>query len=232
MTTDSFALAVLFPEMLGTYGDSGNAIVLQQRLRWRNVAVEVIQVALNEEVPEHCDLFLLGGGEDGAQSLALDALRRSKSLRRAVARDVPVFAVCAGFQMLGTSITDQYGVERRGLGLLDVVTRPMHRRAVGDVLTRPLPTLGLPALSGFENHLGGTCLGSDALPFSELVHGVGNGPCATKDGSVVADGATQGSVIGTYLHGPVLARNPELADLLLGRACGSVLPPLAPAYGP
>ncbi|MCW2620583.1 MAG: glutamine amidotransferase [Frankiales bacterium] len=230
MNADAFTIAVLFPELLGTYGDNGNGLVLRQRLRWRGIDAEVVAVDLAHQVPEHCDLYVLGGGEDAAQAKALEALQRSPGLGRAVARGVPVLAVCAGFQLLGTCLTDLGGTTHAGLGLIDAQTRPMGTRAVGEVRARPEASLGLPPLEGFENHRGGTVLGPAARPLAEVVRGVGNGPAGR--GAGCGEGALQGSVVGTYLHGPVLARNPELADLLLGRAVGDALPPLPPKYGP
>jgi CobQ-like glutamine amidotransferase family enzyme len=220
---DPLRVAVLFPELLGTYGDGGNALVLRQRMRWRGLPVEVQEVALRDPVPASCDLYVLGGGEDEAQLQALAALRASPALARAVAAGVPVFAVCAGLQLLGTSVTTRDGSAVPGLGLLDAATGRLNVRAVGEVTARPDPELALPPLAGFTNHAGSTVLGPQARPLATVLSGHGNaGP-----GGV--EGALQGSVVATYLHGPVLARNPALADLLLARALGRALDPLEPA---
>jgi len=216
-------VAVLFPELLGTYGDGGNAVVLRQRLRWRGLAVQVLEVALGDAVPSDADLYVLGGGEDEAQLRALEALRASPGLARAVDRGVPVLAVCAGLQLLGSSLTDRNGAELAGLGLLDARTDRLPVRAVGEVTARPDPALGLPVLSGFTNHAGRTVLGPAARPLGTVLTGAGN----TGPGGV--EGAQQGSVVATYLHGPVLARNPALADLLLERSLGEALAPLDPS---
>jgi CobQ-like glutamine amidotransferase family enzyme len=211
-------LAVVYPELLGTYGDSGNALVLVQRLRWRGIRSEVVSV--DGDVPDSADLYLLGGGEDAAQILAASRLRRSAGLRRAVRRGAPILAVCAGLQVLGERFNGGDGPESAGLGLLDVSTNRLPRRAVGEIVAAPqLPLLREP-LTGFENHQGSTHLGPDAAPLARVRTGIGNG---AGDAS---EGAVQGRVIGTYLHGPVLARNPELADLLLSWAIGTALPPL------
>lgn len=220
MRGDPVRLCVLFPDLLGTYGDSGNAIVLRQRLRWRGVPVEVVEVALGRPVPVGCDLYVLGGGEDEAQLQAVAALRASTALTAAADRGTPVFAVCAGLQLLGTSMTGRDGVERPGLGLLDAATTLLPSRAVGEVTVRPDPLLGLPTVNGFTNHAGGTVLGPAARPLGTVLSGPGN------HGRGGVDGAQQGSVLATYLHGPVLARNPALADLLLGRVLGEALAPL------
>lgn len=210
-------IAVLFPELLGTYGDGGNVLVLQRRLAWRGLGCQTVPVSLDQPVPTDCDLYVLGGGEDLAQTVALTALRRSAGLHRAVARGTPVLAVCAGLQLLGTTLTDRDGVISAGLGLLDVDTRLAPDRLVGDVVALPDPLLNLPMLGGFANHAGRSLLGTQARPLATVLSGPGN------DDGAYDEGAQQGSIIASYLHGPVLAHNPALADLLLGRALGRPL---------
>lgn len=214
-------VAVLFPELLGTYGDGGNVLVLRQRLAWRGVAVELVPVSLRDPVPDSCDLYVLGGGEDRAQEHALEALRRSGALGRAVNRGSVVFAVCAGLQLLGSTITYRDGAVCPGLGLLDLTTTLLDHRAIGDVVAEPAADLGLPRMKGFANHAGSTVLGPAARPLAEVISGPGNS--AAEGGQ---DGARQGAVLATYLHGPVLARNPALADLVLSRVLGRPLDPL------
>jgi lipid II isoglutaminyl synthase (glutamine-hydrolysing) len=209
-------IALVLPELLGTYGDSGNATVLLKRLAWRNIPAELVTVRVGEPVPDSCDIYLLGGGEDLAQLGALARLRAPGLARAAAA---VVFAVCAGFQILGESFVGQDDIRHHGLGLFDATSTPMPKRAVGELLVRPDPDLGLGTLTGFENHRGATRLGRSATPLGTVTSGVGNGVANV-------DGAIQGRMIGTYLHGPALARNPALADLLLSWATGSTLAPL------
>ena len=227
MTASALRVAVLFPELLGTYGDGGNVSVLRQRLRWRGLTGEFILIGLSDPVPAQCDLYVLGGGEDNAQAQALSALLRSPGLRQAAQRGAPVLAVCAGMQLLGSSVTNRAGTTSAGLGLLDAATHPRSRRAVGEVVAQPAAEVGLPLLLGFENHAGGTELGPDARPLATVLRGVGNGAPDQLGRAPQAEGALQGSVIATYLHGPVLAHNPALADLLLSRAIGQDLPALS-----
>ena len=212
-------IARLYPEVLGTYGDGGNALVLERRMAWRGLPAEVVDVLLGEPVPVECDVYLLGGGEDEAQALAAADLRRTGGLSAAVDRGRPVLAVCAGLQLLGRSFEVRGGGVEAGLGLLDLTTTRLPVRAVGEVVAQTDPSLGLPELTGFENHGGGSVLGPAARPLATVLAGVGNG-------SGRSEGAIQGSVVATYLHGPVLARNPALADLLLHRATGLELAPL------
>jgi len=228
VSTSSLRIAVLYPELLSTYGDGGNVVVLQKRLAWRGLGAEVVCVSPGQPVPEQCDLYVVGGGEDAAQAEALAQLRVGSGLASAVAKGIPVLAVCAGLQLLGRSITDSSGTAHRGLGLLDADTAPRRHRAVGEVVAEPLPELHLPTLVGFENHGGATRLGASARPLASVVTGHGNGDePSTSDGPAVrGEGALQGSIVATYLHGPVLARNPALADLVLARALGTGLCPL------
>jgi hypothetical protein len=225
-SSSTLRLAVVYPELLGTYGDGGNVVVLQERLRWRGIAVEVVRVPLGVPVPRSCDLYFLGGGEDDAQTLALTALRRDGGLAGAVAARATVFAVCAGLQLLGTSFRTEGDSVVAGLGLLDLTTGRLPRRAIGEVIVRPDARLGLPLLTGFENHGGATRLGAAARALGTVQRGTGNGVPAAGRSAARVDGAMAGRILATYLHGPVLARNPALADLLLERAIGAELPPL------
>lgn len=216
MTESTVRIGLLLPEVLGTYGDSGNAQVLCKRLQWRGHEAEVVPVALDSPVPSTLDAYLLGGGEDSAQVLAARRLLASPGLTRAAEAGATVFGVCAGLQILGTTFRGFDGADHPGVGLLDVVTIPAQRRAVAE-LAAISDLVGAP-LTGFENHQGASTLGKGSVPLGRVVRGTGNG-----DG---AEGAVTGHVLGTYLHGPALARNPALADLLLSWVLGHDLPPL------
>jgi CobQ-like glutamine amidotransferase family enzyme len=212
-------VALLFPDLLGTYGDSGNAVILAQRLRWRGIDAEVLPVLSGDPVPAGCELYVVGGGEDLPQALAARQLgpRSTGPLVRAVAGGAAVLAVCAGLQILGSSFEGPDGAEGDGVGLVDCVTRRgTGRRAVGEIVVEADSELALPPLTGYENHAGVTSLGPGVAPAGRVRRGVGNG------GRSGVDGFWSGRVFGTYLHGPVLARNPALADLLLSWAVGEV----------
>jgi hypothetical protein len=211
-------IGLLLPDVLGTYSDRGNAVVLAQRLLLRGIDADVIMVTAGSSPPGGCDLYVIGGGEDAAQSFAAEWLLGHRDLRLAL-QTTRVLAVCAGLQVLGHWVGDGHGRRQPGLGILDLTTSPGPRRAVGEVLTRcAVPGVGL--LTGFENHRGMTQLGPDAAPLAAVMHGVGNG---SVDGS---EGALTSTVVGTYMHGPVLARNPVLADHLLQGVIGGPLPAL------
>ncbi|MDR1767911.1 MAG: glutamine amidotransferase [Propionibacteriaceae bacterium] len=219
-------ICLVYQSLLGIYGDRGNAMVLRQRLARRGLPAELVAVEPGDAVPPDGGVYLLGGGEDAAQVSAVKYLRQDGNLARAVADGAVLFAVCAGYQIVGRSFTvgdDDRVVE--GLGLLDVETRRGDERAVGEILStwQAGPIAGSPAgptaITGFENHGGHTFLGDGASPLARVEIGVGN----NGDGT---EGAVQGRVIGTYPHGPVLARNPALADHLLELALGEALEPL------
>ncbi|UVO14212.1 type 1 glutamine amidotransferase [Mycobacterium sp. SVM_VP21] len=211
-------IGLVLPDVMGTYGDGGNAVVLRQRLLLRGIPAEIVEITLADPVPESLDLYTLGGAEDYAQRLATRHLITHPGLQRAAARGAPVLAICAAIQVLGHWYETSAGERVEGVGLLDVTTSPQESRTIGEVVATPL-LAGLSApLTGFENHRGGTVLGPDASPLSAVTKGAGN---KAGDGY---DGAVQGSIVATYLHGPCLARNPELADLLLSKVVGELAP--------
>jgi CobQ-like glutamine amidotransferase family enzyme len=219
MSADSTIDVVLvYPELLGTYGDRGNANALVHRAEARGLDIRVLEIGIGDPLPHQSDVYLIGGGEDAAMLLAWDHLHEDRAIIDAAESGSAVFGVCAGLQLLGHEFFAPDGSTREGLGLLDVrCGRLQGERAVGEVLADAADDLGLGFLTGFENHQGDAQLGPDARPLGHMVRGIGNGDSATE-------GAVQGSVIGTYLHGPALVRNPALADHLLQIVAG----PLAP----
>ncbi|HEX6312287.1 MAG TPA: glutamine amidotransferase, partial [Acidimicrobiia bacterium] len=216
MTADSvLRVGLVYPELLGTYGDRGNAVVLVQRARWRGHPAELVEVPASEPIPSLLDVYLFGGGEDDPQSMAAAGMRASgANVRQARANGAVVLAVCAGFQLIGHRYDTPEGESIEGLGLIDVVTRPGGGpRFIGEVVVEPEDP-SLPRLTGFENHGGRTTLGAGERPLGRVITGVGNG-----DGT---DGVRAERLVGTYLHGPVLPRNPALADLLLSWQLGEL----------
>ena len=216
--TGRVRLVWVYPDLLSTYGDRGNLLVLERRARLRGIATEPVFVKSDQPVPPDGDIYLLGGGEDLPQVLAARRLRADGGLADAADRGAVVFAVCAGYQLLGHEFGGADGEPTAGLGILDIRSGRGERRAVGEIVADVDPALGVPALTGFENHQGVTRLGPNAIPLAHVTRGIGNG-----DGT---EGAHAGRVLGTYLHGPALVRNPGLADLLLGWVAGP-LPPIS-----
>lgn len=220
MTPDSAVRIVLvYPELLGTYGDGGNAMVLAARAQWRGLRAETVPVRAGEPVPDGGDIYLLGGGEDEPQALAAAGLRTGE-LSRAVTGGAALLAVCAGLQVIGTSFPGTDGRLHDGVGLVELSTAPGTPRVVGDLVVSPRRELGLPVLYGYENHGGRTTLGPGLQPLGEVRRGLGNGAGRAWDGVLAGPGA--GWVVGTYLHGPVLAQNPALADRLLAHVVGDL----------
>ncbi len=220
-STDSHLRIVwVYPDLLSTYGDRGNLLILARRAQARGIDVETIPIAYDEAIPRQADIYLVGGGEDRPQVLAATRMREDGGLHAAVAHGAAVLAVCAGIQLIGESFHID-GKKIAGAGLLDLDSDRGDTRAVGELVGEVHPSLGLPLLTGFENH-GGRChLGPNAQPLAKVLVGTGN------DGKT--EGAWQGKVVGTYLHGPALSRNPALGDLVLSWALDvplSTLPPV------
>ena len=211
-------IGLVLPDVMGTYGDGGNSVVLRQRLRLRGIDAEIIEITLSDPVPSELDLYTLGGAEDYAQRLATKHLKQYPGLQQAAARGAPVLAICAAIQVLGHWYETSSGERVDGVGLLDVTTSPQSERTIGEVVSQPLVDGLTDKLTGFENHRGGTVLGPAAQPLARVIRGAGN---RAGDG---IDGAVQGSVVATYLHGPCLARNPQLADHLLSKVVGELKP--------
>jgi hypothetical protein len=198
----------LFPELLGTYGDRGNATVLRSRLARRGIAARIVEVGPDDAIPASLDCYLLGGGEDHAEIVALDRLARSP-LRDAWERGAVVIGVCAGLQLLGARVMLE-GEPRDALGFVDATTAPGPERCVGEVVIDASdPVLG--SVTGFENHQGVTVLGAGVQPLGRH-----------RDGRV--EGVLGERLIATYLHGPVLVRNPLLADRVLTWITGPLVP--------
>lgn len=222
MTESTVRIGLVLPDVMGTYGDGGNSVVLRKRLQLRGIEAEIVEITLDDPVPAELDLYTLGGAEDYAQRLATKHLIRYPGLQQAVSRGAPVLAICAAIQVLGHWYETSAGERVEGVGVLDVTTSPQPERTIGEVAATPLVEGLSEPLTGFENHRGGTILGPDARPLAAVTKGAGN---RAGDG---IDGAVQGSIVATYLHGCCLARNPELADNLLAKVVG----PLAPLHVP
>jgi CobQ-like glutamine amidotransferase family enzyme len=220
MHESALRVGLVFPELLGTYGDRGNAVVLVERARRRGIDAELVEVTAGTPIPESIDIYLFGGGEDDPQVMAAAGMRESRAeIERALAGGSVVFAVCAGFQLIGSSYEARDGEHLEGLGLVDMTTVAGSARIIGEVLVEPDAALDLPLLTGFENHGGRTTLGPGERPLGRVLRGGGNGVDQV-------DGVLRDRIVGTYLHGPALPRNPALADRLLGWVVDAPLAPL------
>ena len=205
----------LFPDYLNIYADRGNIAVLSRRAAWRGHELEVRSLGAGDDLrPGEHDLYYIGGGQDREQELIAPVLAaHGKALRAAVGHGAAVLAVCGGYQLLGRSYRDQSGDELPGIGLFPLHTVAGERRMIGDVLLEcELEPGERRTLAGFENHAGRTYLDEGAEPLGRVVAGFGN------DGESGFEGCRAGRALGTYLHGPLLPRNPWLADWLLAQA--------------
>ena len=204
-------LGHLYPDYLNIYADRGNVAVLAGRAQARGHELEVVAIGMRGPVPAGIDLFYIGGGQDREQGLvARDLAAKAAPLAEAVDGGSVVLAVCGGYQLLGRFYRDASGSELPGVGLLPVHTVAGARRMIGDVLL-DCAWAGR-TLAGFENHAGRTVLEPGAEPLGRVVSGFGN------DGTSGAEGCRLGRVYGTYLHGPLLPRNPWFADRVLAEA--------------
>lgn len=202
----------LFPELLNLYGDGGNVIALTRRLQWRGLPVEVREIGMGDAMDfSQADIVFIGGGADREQMIVKDAMVARKSELSAYVADGGVLlAVCGGYQFLGHSYAmDDVVVE--GLGVIDMETVRGEGRLIGNAVIQS--DICDAPIVGFENHGGRTTLGSDAKPLGRVL-----GKTFGNNGEDGFEGVHQGNLIGTYLHGPLLPKNPQVADYLIARA--------------
>jgi lipid II isoglutaminyl synthase (glutamine-hydrolysing) len=219
----------LYPDYLNIYADRGNIAVLTRRTALRGHVLEVRAVGLGDVLdPGAHDLLYVGGGQDREQALiAPDLAAKADALQAALARGVALLAVCGGYQLLGRGYRGRDGSFMPGAGLFPHETVAGDTRMIGDVLLEcELDPGARRSLAGFENHAGQTLLDEGAEPLGRVVYGFGN------DGKSGHEGCRLGNALGTYLHGPLLPRNPWLADWLLGRALAHAGTGEPPALAP
>jgi lipid II isoglutaminyl synthase (glutamine-hydrolysing) len=204
----------LYPAQLNLYGDRGNMLALCRRAEWHGIDLRIIAVEPGGGIDfEICDLLFMGGGQDSDQKLvATDLKSRQSEMRRAIEQGMPVFAVCGSYQLLGTYYTTAAGDQLGGLEILDLYTEAGEKRLIGNAVIRSSLWEPSRTLVGFENHAGKTYLGPTLQPLGAVITGFGN------NGSEKKEGAVYKNVIGTYLHGSLLPKNPWLTDLLLIKA--------------
>lgn len=207
-TTKKLTILHLYAKEMNIYGDGGNILTLTQRLRWRGYDAQVVVAGIGDK-PDiaAADIIFGGGGQDRGQvAVGQDLQRHAKALRAAAEAGVPMLAICGTYQLFGRGFTTLDGGEIPGIGLFRARTIASHLRMIGNIVIEN-PAFG--RLVGFENHSGRTILEEGQTPFGKVVRGYGN------DSRSGYEGAVTNQVYGTYLHGPVLPKNPALADHLL-----------------
>ena len=208
-------VAHLYPDYLNIYADRGNMAVLERRAAWRGIGFDYRTLSVGDTpAPGEADLYYVGGGQDREQALiAPDLADKGAALVEAVAGGAALLAVCGGYQLLGRFYRDRSGAELPGVGFFPLHTVAGEKRMIGDVLLECELAPGEPrTLAGFENHAGRTFLDPGAEPLGRVVAGFGN------NGEDGVEGCRVGRAVGTYLHGPLLPRNPWLADWLIAQA--------------
>jgi CobQ-like glutamine amidotransferase family enzyme len=217
-------ICALYPDLMNIYADRGNLQLLERRCAWRGIGFELSGAGLGEAIdPDAHDLFYIGGGQDRDQALCAEDLATVKrdALHAAAARGAVVFAVCGGYQLLGHGY-ELDGERLPGVGLVDLDTvREDGPRLIGNVAIE----IDGRVLAGFENHGGRTRLGPGAQPLGRVLKGHGNDGRSGFEG---VRGGAHGTVIGTYLHGPLLPKNAWFADWLTAMALGPEVVALAP----
>lgn len=208
-------VAHLYPAYLNIYADRGNIAVLTRRAALRGHELSVEEVSLGDPLPpDRFDLIYVGGGQDREQAMiAPDLAARAEAIREAVEGGAALLAVCGGYQLLGGGYRGRDGSRLPGVGLFPLETVAGERRMIGDVLLECELEAGVTmTVAGFENHAGRTLLDPGAVPLGRVLAGHGN------DGESGYEGCRVGRALGTYLHGPLLPRNPRLADVILSWA--------------
>jgi CobQ-like glutamine amidotransferase family enzyme len=212
----TFTVGWLYPDLMNIYGDRGNILTLLKRAEWRGFESRLVELGRGTtQQMDEVDIFFFGGGQDREQALVYQDLLEFKQppLEQAVRNGAGVLAVCGGYQLLGHYYQTAEGELFPGIGMIDVKTEAGKKRFIGDVvIDTEIATLDPKTLVGFENHSGRTFLGPKAKPLGKTRLGFGN------NGSDGMEGCLQGTVLGTYLHGSLLPKNPHLADYLIRSA--------------
>lgn len=204
-------IGYLYGDLMNIYGDTGNITALQKRAQWRGIKVLVKNISIRDKLTKgEMDLFFFGGGQDQSQQEVANDLQKGKgeTIKEEIERGIPLLSICGGYQLLGGYYKPLKGPKLTGIGLFDVSTEAGEKRMIGNVVINSQ----FGKLVGFENHSGKTFLESGAQPLGQVIKGFGN------NGEDKTEGATYKNAIGTYMHGSLLPKNPQLADWLLTKA--------------
>jgi lipid II isoglutaminyl synthase (glutamine-hydrolysing) len=210
-------IGYLYGDLMNIYGDTGNITSLKKRAEWRGIEVELEIKSLKSKIKKgEIDLFFFGGGQDQSQEVvAKDLQDKAEVLNSEIERGVPLLAICGGYQLLGDYYQPFDGPKLKGIGLFPIYTKASNDRMIGNIViesTIPQTIDHKPYLVGFENHSGKTYLKEKAKPLGKVVKGFGN------NGDDKTEGCIYMNAIGCYMHGPLLPKNPQLADWLIKKA--------------
>ncbi|KKI17238.1 type 1 glutamine amidotransferase [Leucobacter sp. Ag1] len=217
----------LYPRDMNIYGDRGNVLSLARRARLQGFEPRIIEINPGDPLPDRIDIMVGGGGQDSGQGrVAIDLVDKRDRIRELAEDGTPMLMICGLYQLFGHRFVTYTGEELVGIGVLDVETRGDDTRMIGNIV---LESDEFGEIIGYENHSGVTTLGPGSVPFGRVTQGAGNNP---SDG---VEGARTGNVIGSYLHGSLLPKNPAISDFLIARAAerryGSFEPTAAAAAG-
>ncbi len=200
----------LYPEAMNIYGDWGNTLAVARRASWHGYTPVILEYNVGDEFPEDVDIILGGGGQDSGQVKIIDDLPTiAPALTRLASEGVPMLVICGMYQLFGHEFTTVGGSTLTGVGILDVRTQGSETRLIGNIVTE---SEEFGTIVGYENHSGKTVVGPGSTPLGQVTLGAGN------NGDDSSEGARTGNVIGTYLHGSLLPKNPAIADFLIRTA--------------
>jgi CobQ-like glutamine amidotransferase family enzyme len=210
MNDKKITIVQLYPNDMNIYGDWGNVLVLKRRLEWHGYTSELIEYNQGDSFPKNVDLIVGGGGQDSGQDkIQEDLLVISKNLTDLANKGLPMLVICGLYQLFGKFFKTQDGHIIEGIRLLDIETHAGAERLIGNTIVK---SSEFGDIVGYENHSGQTFLGRDVQPLGHIIRGAGNNG---QDGT---EGVRYKNVIGSYLHGSLLPKNPMLADFLIEKA--------------
>lgn len=206
----TLTIVQLYPRDMNIYGDWGNTLTLQRRAQWRGVTVEILDYNIGDSFPANADIIVGGGGQDsGQQRVCKDLQHIAPTLRSLADNGTPMLMICGMYQLFGKRFITKDGNELPGIGIFNAETKAGNERLIGNII---LESKEFGDIIGYENHSGQTFLEGGTTPLGKVRLGAGNN---LTDG---VEGARYRNVIGTYLHGSLLPKNPRLADFLIAKA--------------
>ena len=206
----------LYPKDMNIYGDSGNVLILKKRAEKRNISVNILSYNIGDSFPKNVDIVVAGGGQDsGQEKVNKDLLKIKDKLKKLAENYTPMLLICGSYQLFGNYFRTNEGKVLKGIGILNAYTEATNERMVGNIITESVP---FGEIIGYDNHSGKTTLEGDTLPLGLVKLGAGN------NGEDSTEGARYKNVIGTYLHGSLLPKNPRIADFLISEAMAKKYP--------